>query len=197
MSASGLESWQARYNIAPSQQSACLIAQNPGAHPSLVLLSFGTALRAGKRVINARAETARTLPMFRRAAHHPRCAVLASGFYEWQPQDTGPKQPYLIRRQGSLVFAFAGLALADGAFVIVTTQATEQMAPIHARMPVMLNAHSTRTWLASSTAADDAFALTAPHHQPQLDITPIGRHINNPRNDDPSCVAPVDPQSFA
>jgi putative SOS response-associated peptidase YedK len=46
---------------------------------------------------NARAETVATKPMFRDAFKRSRCAIPASGYYEWQPMPTG-KQPTSPRR---------------------------------------------------------------------------------------------------
>nr|WP_255767677.1 SOS response-associated peptidase family protein [Haladaptatus halobius] len=37
------------------------------------------------------------------------CLVLSSGFYEWQKQNGGPKQPYRVCREDTPAFAMAGL----------------------------------------------------------------------------------------
>ena len=38
-----------------------------------------------------------------------RCLIVADGFYEWQPREHGPKQPWWITRADHEPFAFAGL----------------------------------------------------------------------------------------
>ncbi len=59
----------------------------------------------GNRMINAGAETLTAKPTFIGAFRKRRCLIIADGFYEWQKQDSGPKQPY--RRAGG---RFADLA---------------------------------------------------------------------------------------
>ena len=68
-------------------------------------------------MINARAETLAERPAFRDAFAERRCLIVADGFYEWQPREHGPKQPWWITREDHEPFAFAGLwaSLAPGA----------------------------------------------------------------------------------
>src|SRR5438874_13670820 len=87
---SGEEDCAPRYNIAPTQ-AVPVIRQNPkepvrqistmrwGLIPSWAKDTSGAA-----RMINARSETAHTLPAFRDAMKLRRCLVPADGFYEWQ-----------------------------------------------------------------------------------------------------------------
>src|SRR5262249_18631514 len=59
-------------------------------------------------MINARAETAASLPTYRAAFKARPCLIVADGFYEWKK--LGPKkQPYFITRKDGKPFAFAGL----------------------------------------------------------------------------------------
>ena len=89
----------AHYNIAPTQPIP-IIRQHPkeprrelslvrwGLVPSCVKAMHGSA-----GMINARSETAATVPAFRDALNSRRCIVPADGFYEWKR--TGKKkQPF-------------------------------------------------------------------------------------------------------
>ena len=58
-------------------------------------------------MINARSETAATLPAFRDAMKYRRCLVPADGFYEWERSGT-TKQPYCFEVRYGELFAFAG-----------------------------------------------------------------------------------------
>ena len=60
-------------------------------------------------MINARLETVSERPAYRRAFERYRCLIVADGFYEWQRQASGPKQPFHITRDDGGLFAFAGL----------------------------------------------------------------------------------------
>ena len=60
------------------------------------------------RMINARSETAASLPAFRDAFKARRCIVPADGFYEWA-RSGKTKQPYCFEVDGGQLFAFAGL----------------------------------------------------------------------------------------
>src|SRR3977135_4217212 len=97
--ASSEEEWTPRYNIAPTQPVP-IIRQNPkeprrelslvrwGLIPSWAKDSSGAA-----RMINARSETAGTMPAFRDSLRSRRCLIPADGFYEWQQMGEA-KQPY-------------------------------------------------------------------------------------------------------
>ena len=106
-------------------------------------------------MINARAESVAEKPAFRRAFAKQRALVPADGFYEWQKQNAR-KQPFHIRRRNGEPFAFAGLwerwhdrALdqVHETFTIITTDASDLLAPIHNRMPVILSPADYDHWL--------------------------------------------------
>jgi putative SOS response-associated peptidase YedK len=59
-------------------------------------------------MINARSETAATVPAFRDALKFRRCLIPADGFYEWQKTGKA-KQPYCFVVNDGEMFAFAGL----------------------------------------------------------------------------------------
>ena len=102
------------WNVAPTQP-AIVIRRHPGtAERRLDLLRWGLVphftkdLKARKRPINARSETANTLGMLRGALAARRCLVPAAAFYEWKAMPDG-KQPYAIARTDGGPIAFAGL----------------------------------------------------------------------------------------
>ena len=132
-----------------------------------------------RRLLNARGETVATLPGFRDAFRHRRCLVPASFFYEWQRLPNGT-QPYRIGLTQSDLFAFAGLweEKRDGdgeilhTFAIVTTAPNELIAPIHDRMPVILDPADYAAWL-DVTANEKVAALLRPYPAAAMAAAPV------------------------
>ena len=79
-----------RFNIAPSQPIATVVAtaEEPEPHFDFLLWglipSWAKDPTIGSRMINARAETVVEKPSFRAAFKRRRCLILADGFYEWE-----------------------------------------------------------------------------------------------------------------
>jgi putative SOS response-associated peptidase YedK len=155
----------------------------------------------GRCAANARSDGVATKPSFRHAFKKKRCLIPADGFYEWQAvpgQKT--KQPYHIGVRDAPVFAFAGLwerwTDPEGKPVqtsaIITTDANEAMAPIHNRMPVILDPADYDEWL--DRDQQDAEKLQR-HLKPlpadRMQLTPVSTLVNSPRNEKPECVQPL------
>jgi putative SOS response-associated peptidase YedK len=198
----------ARYNIAPTQDIAVVYADAAGSRRLApmrwgLVPSWSKDARGGARMINARAETVLERPAFRNAMRRRRCLIPADGFYEWQARAAAPKQPYRITLQGERPFAFAGLwerwkGAPDGrpltSCTIITTAPNPLLAPIHDRMPVILDEADHPAWLdCAATSAADATALLRPYPPEQMRARPVGRIVNRAGNDDPACIAPVEP----
>jgi putative SOS response-associated peptidase YedK len=171
-----------RYNIAPGQSSPVLYLRE--GQPVLVDAQWGFAREGGGAVINARSERAARTPMFRDAFRDGRCLVPADGFLEWRKEGQ-VNQPYLFRRSDGSLLLMAGL-WQQGRYVVLTCSAQGQVAEIHDRMPVLLEADAAHEWL-------DAGELA-----PSFDLrrAPVSPRINRTENDDPSCLEPLPQSSF-
>jgi putative SOS response-associated peptidase YedK len=99
----------------------------------------------GQRMINARAETLREKPSFKKLVSTRRCLIPADGFYECR-RDGNRKVPMWIYLKGPKPFTFPGLwdCWRDRdtgselyTFTIVTTVLNGLLKPIHDRMPVI------------------------------------------------------------
>lgn len=190
-----------RYNIAPSQEIAAVRRRGDTGQRELAMLRWGFVPawardpESGPKPINARAETVTGKPAFRDAFQHRRCLIPADGFYEWK-KEAGGKQPWRIVRADDAPFAFAGLWECwrgkNGAVletcVIVTTDANETLAPIHARMPVILDIGRFAAWLEASPA--EAAELMEPWRG-ELRAYPVSRRVNAPNNDDAGLIEPL------
>ena len=192
----------ARYNIAPTQDAA-VVRRGPEGR-ALDFLRWGLVPSWAKdssmaaRMINARAETVAEKPSFRTAFKQRRCLVPTDGFYEWRGPK-GAKQPYRILRPDQGLFAFAGLwerwdkggAEPIESFTIITTEANAKLAPVHARMPVILDPADFERWLSPDLAANDALALLRPSPDAAVEFHAVSKHVNTARNDDPECITPL------
>ena len=178
--------YRPRYNIAPSQRH--WIVQRELGERRLVPATWGFPSTTGRFLVNGRIESARSRPAFREAFARRRCIVPADGFYEW----TGPardRRPLrFTRREGGLI-ALAGVyePAEEGGryprFVVLTTAANEEVAPVHDRMPVVLTEDEIEPWLAGEFTP-------GPVADGTLVASPVSRHLNSVENDDPSLLKP-------
>ncbi len=81
-----------------------------------------------------------------------RCLVPASGFYEWATvPGRKAKQPWYFKLRDGAPFGFAGLWTSgedgEGSFVLLTTAPNGLVAPVHDRMPVILDPEDEALWL--------------------------------------------------
>ena len=204
--ASGEEVWGPRYNIAPTQPIP-VIRQHPkepirelslmrwGLIPSWAKDASGAA-----RMINARSETASTKPAFRDALKSRRCLIPADGFYEWLRTGKS-KQPYCFEVNDGELFAFAGLwerwKNPSGEWIktcsILTTTPNAVTAPVHDRMPVILDTDGYDLWLdPGMTNLDAASDLLKPFDARLMRSFPVSTRINSVVNDDAECSRPVE-----
>ncbi|MFN3704770.1 MAG: SOS response-associated peptidase [Thermoflexales bacterium] len=193
-----------RYNIAPTQPVAVIFEHAPRV---LAVARWGLmpswGERAGRQtpLINARAETLHERPTFRRLLHRQRCLIPADGFYEWRTDAGGHKQPIRFTLQDGGLFAFAGLwdtwQNAHGqrvpSCVIITVPANSLIAPLHDRMPAMLDSEQARRWLSPSCKAPEAQALLKPYPAERMRAYAVSPRVNQTRFDDPSLIAPYEP----
>ena len=192
-----------RYNIAPTQPVAAIRAA--GAGRELVMLHWGLIpswskdAAIGARMINARGETAADKPSFRTPFRSRRCLILADGFYEWKRVGVG-KQPYHIRMRDGRPFAIAGLwdrwAPPGGdpveSCTIVTTSPNDVLAPIHDRMPVILPPAQHALWLDPAVRERERLQeILQPFDSSSMVAYPVSARVNNSRNDDRDCIAPL------
>lgn len=190
-----------RYNIAPTQPIV-VVRETPKGR-ELVPMRWGLIpwwARDPKGLplmINARAEGIADRPAYRDPFKYRRCLVPATGFYEWQIRERGPKQPYLATPDMMPLFAFAGLwetwHAADGSEIdtaaIVTTDANDRLRPVHDRMPVVLAPDDYETWLSGETPPEQAQALLRPTPEDFFQLRPVSTRVNSADNEGPELIA--------
>jgi len=110
-------------------------------------------LKFGSKCFNARSETVASAPSFRAAFRARRCLVPLNAFYEWSGP-VGHRIRHRIAPISENLFALAGLWELWGAgenvvdtYTIITCSSNEALAPIHSRMPVILDVADYDAWL--------------------------------------------------
>lgn len=104
-------------------------------------------------VFNTRIESAMK-PTWRDSIEHRRCIIPVSAFYETHKDETVVsqrtskpiKRQYEFRVPGQNVILIGGIWRGES-FSMVTTEANEDMAPIHRRMPLVVRQEELPLWL--------------------------------------------------
>ena len=136
---------------------AAVVASNRQMQPQPFAMEWGYHLSDGKRIINARSESAAQKAMFADGIRQRRCLIPAQHYYEWEKADSR-KVKYAIEPEGSEGFFLAGIYRLEAGkpvFTILTREATEGIAFIHERMPVILPNSAAADWLNPKYHGDD------------------------------------------
>lgn len=204
-----------RFNVAPGDEVLAVTTDREGA-PRGELLRWGLVPSWAQspdnrlKMINARVETVSERPAYRRAFDRFRCLIIADGFYEWKPAGVSSaagrsrapaKQAFHITRADGRPFAFAGLwSIWHGeegsnirSCTIITSPANAAIAPLHDRMPVILEPGAEEAWLDASTPREELFAMLVPLAGPQTALREVGPAVNDARYDGPECLASPQP----
>ena len=193
-----------RYNIAPTQPVP-IVRQGTTGRREMALVRWGLIPGWSKgpdsrySMINARVETVAQKPAYRNAFRYRRCLIPADGFYEWRPAG-GAKQPYVLRPRDGRPLALAGLwehwQDADGneieSCTILVGAADARVGRIHDRMPVVISPGSFDLWLdIHSQKPQPLETLLAAQQAPELEIYPVAKAVNSPKNDSARLLEPL------
>lgn len=202
--------WKPSWNVAPRAVVPVIVAGEGGC-AEWAFLRWGLVPRwasdpaIGDRLINARAETVAEKPSFRDAWRKRRCLIPVAAFYEWkrvgsrrEPWAFGPGPAAGPEAE---VLWLGGLHESwkspDGSrlatFAIVTTAANEVVAPVHDRMPVVVDGADRRAWIGLDSARGPSFpeGLLSPAPAGSLRAWRVSTVVNDARRDGPECSAPL------
>ena len=190
---------QTRYNIAPTDQVPVLLRTEDGRWDMRdmrwwLVPYWSKGPDSKYTMFNAKSETLTTSRAYKQPFKTRRAIVPASGYYEWVKQ-AGAKKPFYVEPAGTEGLGFAAIWetwKGESAIIescsIVTTAATEGMATLHHRVPVMLAAGEVDAWVNPESDAETLTNIMAPAHKFSLSITPVSTHVNNARNKDQACL---------
>lgn len=193
---------QPSYNICPTQTVDTIVLRDGKA--ALMPMRWGLIpawwkkpLKELPATFNARAETVADKPVFRSGWRRQRCVIPASGYYEWRTEPDGKQPHYFSRRDGGLI-GIAGIwdlwknpetgeDLHSCSMII--TEANALVAPIHNRMPVILESEQLEHWLAVKAGTE----VLRPAAEGLLQEWPVSRRVNSSRADpgDHTLITPV------
>ncbi len=186
------------YNITPGSEVCAIIRQKDKRLGRLhwgLVPPWAKDVSGASRLINARAETLREKPSFRRAFRERRCLIPADGFYEWKD-----RQPWHCTSENGEPFGFAGLwetwkGNDDSVYhscTIITTEASESMKKIHDRMPVILKPDVIDEWLDPATTNPERLnTILKDGKITEFKMYPVSKFVDSPGNNDPRCIQPI------
>ena len=175
-----------RYNIAPTQQVPLIrIAGNDARIDAARwgLLPTWKKDETGAPLFNARGETVAEKPSFRSAFKARRGLMVLDGYYEWRQTENG-KQPYFVRPEDGMLFAAAlwETGLDRLSTTMVTTEAAENMAWLHHRLPLFLRRDEVRQWVEGTP--EEALELVHPSRVAETLVwNEAAQEVGNTRND--------------
>lgn len=195
------------HNIAPTQHAAIIHPDHDRRRLCTDLAHFGLIPNWAKdrsisaKMINARSETLWEKPAFRGLISSRRALLPINGFYEWQAIPTQKtKQPWYIARadESPMLIACVWDTWLDPAhdlspvdsFSIITTDANEQLADKHHRMPVILEPESLDAWFDRQSEPRTVRDLLRPSPEGVLTMHRISTRVNSPANNDAQLTAP-------
>lgn len=189
------------FNVPPTEMIRVVVERDD--HRRLVAARWGfrpfwadDARKSAQSWINARAESAWDSPVFGRSLRRRRCIIPADAFYEWD-RSASPRQPYAIgpAREGELL-ALAGIwSSTHGApptAAILTTAPNALVAPIHDRMPVVLDHASFHVWLDPASDLGHVRSVLGPAPDDALRMWPVGTAVNRVAAGGPELLRPIE-----
>nr|VZI45278.1 unnamed protein product [Spirometra erinaceieuropaei] len=204
------------YNKAPGSLNPVIISAAHGAEEKTVQVMYWGLIppfvpdavqQASKPsrfcTANARADTLFERPAYRESLRRGwRCVVIAQGFYEWKTT-AGRKQPHFISVDGGneQLLLMAGLFSVSKArdlfsYTIITTDAVNEVASIHNRMPIIFgNLDDAMQWvhggpLSASEVRSFLSKMIAKLAHMNLLVYPVTPMVNSSAYDDPVCIKP-------
>ncbi|KAG9098879.1 hypothetical protein FRC06_005872 [Ceratobasidium sp. 370] len=206
------EQFHPRYNVAPQTQVLALMQQPNGQGQQEVIVQtmrWGLQARwcdpssfSSKNPINARSEVVLegTAPIWNSVRGGKHCVVICEGYFEWHKR--GQKRtPHYIKHPDNHLLLLAGFyelvkttPKPTYTCTILTTEANNELAFLHDRMPVILDGKQAVRWLETGDGKawkGEVLEELSKPHEGKLICYEVPNGIGKVGNEDPSFVEPV------
>jgi len=167
------------YNAAPGQMLPVIDARGWREAKWGITASFSP-----RPMVNATAE--KLTGRFWASLMQHRCLVPANGYFEWD----AVKQPWYFMHRDLPVICFAGL-MDGGSFAVITIPSNDDAAPVHDRMPAIIEPESASAWLDPAIGAGAAASLIFAPPAGTLQRYPVSRAVGSVKNNGPELIAPL------
>lgn len=145
---------------------------------SLKLIKWGFPFNKNL-IINARGESIFEKRMFSKSVLSRRCLIPANMFFEWKD-----KNKYEIKLKEEKLFSMAGIYNVfhneDGSlqerYLIITTEANDEMKLIHHRMPVIIPSYLEKDYLNPHSSPKEIMDMIKPYKKGGLLINSLSNH---------------------
>ena len=131
-----------------------VVAPDRSRRPGVFAMRWGYGMPDGRRIINARSETAGERALFMDGIARRRCAIPAVCYYEWDRRSPGRDKYAIAPREGLTWLAgLYRLGEAGPEFVVLTRPPASDIAFLHDRMPVLVPGDLVGDWIDPSRDA--------------------------------------------
>ncbi len=187
-----------RYNVPPASHLP-IITQNGATTLQVARWGFPIPKRPNG-VFNTRVERAAESPMWSGMLGRSHGLMPVTGFYEWRRTSGQRKEPYFIHRTDGQPLLLATLHgerpvgdAMERCTSVITCPPNAAMAPLHDRMPVIIETEDAADWLTAD--AQQALAMAKPAGD-VLSMHRVTPDVGDTRNDEPRLMEPVDQQGL-
>lgn len=183
--------YQALFNASPTKLLPIITAENPdglsffywGINPAFVKSNS-----ISEKLIFAPVDQILSKASLKKNLKSQRCVILADSFYAWKTISKKERVPYRFHLADKSPFGIAGLwdefenenGESVHTFMMITTEANEDVVDVTDRMPAILKSDLMIDWLNESNTEESVVNFITPYKEKPLD-----RHTITPKISDP------------
>jgi len=183
--------YQERYNASPTKLLPVITAENPGGLSFFywgINPAFVKSNSISEKLIFAPEDQILNKASLKKNLKSQRCVIVADGFYAWKIISKKERIPYRFHLTDNSPFGIAGLwdefenenGESVHTFMMITTEASQEVADITDRMPAILDSDLMTDWLNGSNTEESVINLIGAYKEKRLDRYTITPKISDP-----------------